>query len=123
MGCHGLSDAEYDLMQLFWDKNEVQTLNDVIAHMQTLGHTWKQQTAHTVLSKLITKGVLHSEKKGFRKYYSRQLSREEYLSQWTRGVVERDYGGSLTGFLTAFTGGKSLTKEEAEELHKFLDQQ
>ena len=111
MGWHGLSDAEYDLMQLFWDKNEVQTLNDVIAHMQTLGHTWKQQTAHTVLSKLITKGVLHSEKKGFRKYYSRQLSRE------------RDYGGSLTGFLTAFTGGKSLTKEEAEELHKFLDQQ
>lgn len=124
MGWHGLSDAEYDLMQLFWDENagETQTLNDVIAFMETKGHVWKQQTAHTVLTKLIGKGVLQSKKIGFRKYYSIKLTQQEYLSLWTKGMVERDYGGSLTNFLMAFTGGKALSEEEAKELHDFLDE-
>ena len=64
MSWHGLSDAEYDLMQLFWQDGaeDTYTLNEVIAFMETKGHVWKQQTAHTVLTKLIVKGVLQSKK-------------------------------------------------------------
>ena len=124
MSWHGLSDAEYDLMQLFWQDGaeDTYTLNEVIAFMKTKGHVWKQQTAHTVLTTLIGNGVLQSKKIGFRKFYSIKLTQEEYLSQWTKGMIQQDYGGSLTNFLVAFTGGKALTEKEAKELHDFLDQ-
>jgi predicted transcriptional regulator len=38
------------------------------------------------------------------------------------GFVERTFGGSLPGFLTAFMSGKHLTADEAEALKRLIDQ-
>lgn len=122
MGWYGLSTVEYKIMQYFWNCGETKTLSEVISYMKTVGYVWKQQTAYTVLAKLINKGVLRSEKKGNKRFYAYQLTQEEYVSQWTQGMLARDYNGSLKNFLIAFTGGKSLTDEQAKELHEFLDQ-
>ena len=35
--------------------------------------------------------------------------------------VERIFGGSLPGFLTAFLGGKNISKEEADKIKKIID--
>lgn len=36
--------------------------------------------------------------------------------------MEKAFGGSLPGFLTAFMGGRKLTGQEAEELRRLIDQ-
>lgn len=46
----------------------------------------------------------------------------EYISSWTKDLLDEEFDGSLAGFLLAFTGGKKLSREAAEELHKFLDE-
>lgn len=122
MSWYGLSDAEHELMKYFWSSNETRSLNDVIAYMESKNYFWKQQTAHTILSRIIKKGVLQAEKKGHKRFYSSLLSQEEYISQWTKNMLNRNYNGSLTTFLTAFTGGTSLSPEQIQELHDFLAQ-
>lgn len=36
--------------------------------------------------------------------------------------VDRTFGGSCPGFLTAFMGGRRLTEGEAEDLKRLIDQ-
>lgn len=122
MGWYGLSDAEYELMQYFWSSSETRSLNEVIDYMKSRNYIWKQQTAHTMLSRLINKGVLQAEKRGYKRFYSSLLSQEEYVSQWTKGMLNKNYDGSLKSFLIAFAGGKSLTTEQVQELHDFLEE-
>ena len=35
--------------------------------------------------------------------------------------VERTFDGSLPGFLTAFLGGKKISKKEAEKIKQIID--
>ena len=35
--------------------------------------------------------------------------------------INRDFGGSLPGFLVSFFGGKIISEDEAEELKKLID--
>ncbi len=120
MNYYGLSNAEHEVMKLFWSTTEPQILNDVLAYMESQGTIWKQQTAHTVLRKLTEKGALQSEKRGFRRYYSARLSEKEYISRWTNELIRDKYNNSLTSFLLAFTDGKPLSAEQAKELEQFL---
>ena len=47
---------------------------------------------------------------------------EIMIGQWTENLVENEYQGSLKNFLLAFTRRKSLTRTEADELRKILDE-
>ena len=50
------------------------------------------------------------------------ISEDELIGQWTENLVENEYQGSLKNFLLAFTRKKSLTRTEADELRKILDE-
>lgn len=49
------------------------------------------------------------------------ISREEFYSLQSRKYVEDSFEGSLPAFIAAFTKGKSLTEEEAEEIYQLID--
>lgn len=119
---YNLSEAEFEIMEYIWTNKQAVSFNEVMEYTTDNGHTWKKQTVQTFLTRLIDKGALKADKKGNKRYYSPSMNKEEYISQWTRGLLNIEFGGSLKGFLSAFTGGKSLTKEEAQELHDFLDE-
>lgn len=38
----------------------------------------------------------------------------------SRAFVERNFSGSLPGFLNAFVGGRGLSAEEADELRRMI---
>ena len=48
------------------------------------------------------------------------VSRDEVQRAESRAFVERNFSGSLPGFLTAFVGGRGLSAEEAEELRRMI---
>jgi len=50
------------------------------------------------------------------------ITREEYYSRQSRRFVEDTFGGSLPKFLAAFIGGKKLSKQQAEELKRLIDE-
>ena len=50
------------------------------------------------------------------------VGREDVQRAESRAFVQRNFSGSLPGFLNAFVGGKGLTAAEADELRRMIDQ-
>lgn len=122
MGTFNLSDSEYEIMEFLWTQNEANTLQDIIAYCTNeRHHTWKQQTIYTFLTRLEHKGAVVAVKRGHKRYYSASMPMEEFKKKATHQLLEESFGGSLRNFLTAFTGGCSISPEDKAILREFLD--
>lgn len=79
---------------------------------------WKKSTTYTVLKKLCEKGIFRNENA----IVSSLITRDEYYARQSIRFVEDTFGGSLPKFLTAFISGKKLSKHQAEELKRLIDE-
>ena len=77
---------------------------------------WKKSTTYTVIKRLTERGVVKTENA----VVTALVSRDEVQRAESRAFVERNFSGSLPGFLTAFVGGRGLSAEEAEELRRMI---
>lgn len=111
-----LSDSEYRFLQVVWGAEPVGSGQLVTLCAQQLG--WKKSTTYTVLKKLCEKGVLRNENSTV----TSAVPRAAVDNQAAEAFVDRTFGGSLPGFLTAFMGGRKLTDREAEDLKRLIDQ-
>ena len=78
---------------------------------------WKKSTTYTVIKRLTERGVVHTENA----MVTALVNREDVQSAESSAFVERNFSGSLPGFLNAFVGGKGLTAAEADELRRMID--
>ena len=78
---------------------------------------WKKSTTYTVIKRLTERGVVKTENA----IVTALVNREDVQRAESRAFVERNFSGSLPGFLNAFVGGKGLTAAEADELRRMID--
>ena len=110
-----LCDSEYRFMQVVWSAAPVGSGRLVELCREELG--WKKSTTYTVLKKLCERGILKNENS-----IVTVLAPQETVTAEAAGeFVDRTFGGSLPGFLTAFMSGRTLTEAEAEELKRLSD--
>lgn len=110
-----LCNSDYRFMTIVWDHAPVGSGELVRLCQDQLG--WKKSTTYTEIKRLCEKGILKNEKA----IVEPLVTREEVQSQESDAFIERTFGGSLPGFLTAFLGGKKLSAKEAEELKRLID--
>lgn len=111
-----LTDAEEKLAGLVWTEVAISSPELVALSEREMG--WKKSTTYTVLKKLCDKGVVKNENANV----SVLLSRDELIAKQSRRYVEDTFGGSLPKFITSFIGGKQLTREQALELRRLIDE-
>ena len=109
-----LFEGEYKLMEVLWDAGAVNSTHLVELCREKLG--WNKSTTYTVLRRLKNKGALRHENT----VVTPVLTREEVIRAQGEELVERVGGLSL--FMTAFLSGRKLTREEAEELKRLIDE-
>ena len=114
-----ISEAEWVVMKVVWDKAPV-TTNQVV---EFLGDTtrWKPKTIHTLLSRLIRKRAVEFEKKGREYLFRPKVSAEECEHAASRSFLQRFFDGELAPFLARFVEREKLTPQEIEELKRILD--
>lgn len=78
---------------------------------------WKKPTTYTVLRRLCEKGVLQNENG----IVTSLIARDAYYSAKSERVVEDSYEGSLPAFVAAFLSRGKITKKEAEEIQKMIE--
>ena len=69
-------------------------------------------------AKLGERGLLRNEKA----MVTALVKREQVQQYESQAVVERSFDGSLPGFLTAFLGAHKLSRQEAEELKRIIEE-
>ena len=111
-----LAESEEKFAKLIW-QNEPIGSGDLVKLCEK-EMNWKKSTTYTVLKKLCEKGIFQNENA----VVSSLITKDEYYAKQSIRFVEDTFGGSLPKFLTAFIGGRKLSKHQAEELKKLIDE-
>jgi BlaI family transcriptional regulator, penicillinase repressor len=115
-----VSDAEWIVMKVIWRLGTA-TAKQVVEDLQ--GQTlWKPKTIHTLLSRLVRKGALTSEKAGREYLFKPMVTEEECSTSASRSFLDKVFDGEIAPFLACFLKSEKLSKREIEELRRILEE-
>ena len=107
-------DSELRFCEILWEHQPVRSSE--LAHLCAEKLGWKKSTTYTVIKRLTERGVVQTEDA----VVTALVSRDQVQRAESRAFVERNFSGSLPGFLNAFVGGRGLSAEEADELLRMI---
>lgn len=110
-----LFDTEYRLLSIIWENEPVNSTALSKLCLEKLG--WKKSTVFNMIRKLAERGFVKNENA----VVTALVRREQVAKYESETVIEKNFGGSLPAFISAFLDGKKITAEEAEELKKMID--
>lgn len=108
-------ESEYRFCLILWEHEPVGSTELVKLCAERLG--WSKPTTYTVIRRLCERGVIKNENA----VVSALVTKEEAQRAEVDSLIERTFGGSLPAFIAAFTKGRTLAPEQAEELHRLID--
>ncbi|ACB86144.1 BlaI/MecI/CopY family transcriptional regulator [Natranaerobius thermophilus] len=114
-----ISDSEWEVMEVLWDDSPIPS-SAIIERLQPQTD-WKPKTIHTLISRLVKKGVVGVEKNTTRYLYYPLLSKEECRLTETETFLEKVYNGSVSMLVANFIKQDRLSQQEINELKKLLD--
>lgn len=114
-----LPDAEFDIMKVVW-ANEPPITTNII--MQQLGNEreWKAQTVISLMSRLVERGFVRTEKNGKERTYFPLISKEDYLRFETGNFMERFHGNSFVSLVATLYDGNKIKNSDLDRLEKWL---
>ena len=110
-----LGTVELKFAELVWEHAPISSTELVRLCAKELG--WKKSTTYTVLKKHCDRGLFKNEDA----IVQVVKTRADYDREQSTQFVEETFSGSLPAFLAAFTSGKPLTAQEAEEIRQMID--
>ena len=113
-----ISDSELEVMKVLWQAGDALPVTEIRETLQkTRG--WEATTVKTLVSRLVSKGVIRQEKRNVF-YYSPLISEPEYNGWATAHLIQRLYHGSARDLVAALVHSEGLTQEDLEELRQMF---
>ncbi|HID1129820.1 BlaI/MecI/CopY family transcriptional regulator [Clostridioides difficile] len=89
-----IPEAEFKVMKFVWSKNDIVTSKEVIKAMQ-IEYDWKSTTTLTLLSRLVIKRFLASERIGRITHYTILITKKDYKVSETKRFLNDIHSNSL----------------------------
>ena len=105
-----LSESEFKIMDIIWDNAPLGSGELVKLCENRLA--WKKSTTYTMLHKVVDKGLVKNEDSVVMFLVERRDVQDAEINR----LVERNFGGSLSAFVSAFLGNGKLSRKDADEL-------
>lgn len=115
-----ISDAEWTVMRVFWERNSA-TANEVVEALSQRSD-WKPRTIQTLIRRLHQKGALTHEKSGREFIYRPAVDERACEQAASRSFLSRFFDGRLAPFLANFVESEQFSEEEIAELKRILDE-
>ena len=113
-----LSDGEWKLMNLLWEKSPL-TIGDMVTALKE-DTAWTKATVNIMLNRLSEKGAVRIDASGPRKRYTPLLAREDALRQEAKNTLSRIKTGGLGLLISTMARESELSDEEIDELYRLL---
>jgi predicted transcriptional regulator len=115
-----VSEAESVVLSVLWRTSPLDTeaVVTALAHQQQ----WQQSTIKTLLGRLLRKGAIKAEKHGRRYLYTPVLTREQWLSSESHGLVARLFGGRVAPLVAHFSKHRRLSKKDIADLRRLIEE-
>ena len=120
---YNLTKSEEEIMELLWETDRKMSSKEILDHFnEHWGKDWKKQTLNTFLAKLLQAGFIDRISKDRKYLYVPLITRMEYKQKGAERFIRDSYSGSFMKFVSALSGGEMISKEEAEEIRKLLEE-
>ena len=113
-----LSDGEWKLMKLLWERQPM-TLGDMVEALKE-DTAWSKGTVFTMLRRMGAKGIVRMDDSGKYQQYYPVLEKDDAALAETKNFLERVYDGSVGMMISAMTNEKRLSKSEIYELYEII---
>ncbi|HKR76527.1 MAG TPA: BlaI/MecI/CopY family transcriptional regulator, partial [Rhodanobacter sp.] len=113
-----ISEAEAVVMEVLW-RSAPRSAEEILAEVGP-AQDWQEGTVKSLLNRLLKKKAVKAERDGRRYLYEPLLSREKYVSQESKGLLDRLFDGRVAPLVAHFSEQRKLTKKDVAELRKLL---
>ncbi|MEA4926176.1 MAG: BlaI/MecI/CopY family transcriptional regulator [Syntrophomonadaceae bacterium] len=116
-----LPGSELEIMMIIWEAG--QPVSSAYIMEKLAGEkSWANTTVLNFLSRLVERGFLQISKQGRFNYYKPLVDENEYLRKESESFLERMHKSSLKSLVAALYDGDAISKEELEELRKYVEE-
>jgi predicted transcriptional regulator len=115
-----ISTAESRIMEALWRRSPL-TAEEIVADVAG-PQGWSEATVKSLINRLLTKGAIEAEKAGRRYLYRPCVDRMAYLSQESRGLLDRLFDGRIAPLVSHFSKTDQLSPEDIAELKRLISE-
>jgi len=113
-----ITDYELELMKIIWANGGTAMYAEIVEGLEAKDNTWTKNTIITLLSRLIEKGLLKTNKIGRRNKYIAIVSEAEYQAGQTVQFLDKVFEGNTKDLISALIEKELLTPEDYADLKK-----
>ena len=113
-----ITGSELEIMKLLWRAEDALPVTEIREQLQK-SKGWEPATIKTLISRLVTKGVVRQEKRNVF-YYSPLITEKDYSAWATGDLISRLYNGSARELVAALVHSDGLTREDLKELQNMF---
>ena len=118
-----ISESELVLMRIIWGNGGKALYSFIMEELEKEQNEWKKNTVLTLLSRLVEKGYLKTNKIGRRNEYAALVTEQEYQAVQTNHFLDRIFGGNVRGLVSTLLQEDRLSAEELKEIEKYWEEQ
>lgn len=115
-----VSEAEAVVMEVLWH-HAPRSAEEILAEVGPR-QGWQEGTVKSLLNRLLKKKAVRAEREGRRYLYTPLLSREKYVSQESKGLLDRLFGGRVAPLVAHFSEQHRLSRKDIAELRRLLEE-
>ncbi len=116
-----ISESELVLMRIIWKNGGTALYSHIMEELGKDSNVWKKNTVLTLLSRLVEKNYLKTDKIGRRNEYRAVVGEQEYRAKQTRNFLDKIYQGNVSGLVSTLLQQEILSEEELKEIEAFWE--
>ena len=113
-----ISGAESQIMEALWARGPLGA-EDIVREVGG-PQNWGEATVKTLINRLLKKKAIASERIGGRAQYRPLVSRAEYVTGESQGLLDRLFGGEVAPLVAHYAKHRPLSPEEIERLKSLI---
>jgi len=114
-----VSDAESRVLEVLWREGPSTSERVISALAQ---ESWEASTIKTLLARLVRKRAIRARRDGRRYVYSALLTREQWVTTESEGLLGRLFGGRVAPLVQHFSQHRGLSKADIAELKRTIEE-
>lgn len=114
-----VSNYELELMKIIWANKGVALYAEIVEGLESKEMSWTKNTIISLLSRLIEKGMLKTNKIGHRNKYIAIVSESEYQAAQTETFLDKIYEGNVKGLISTLIQKDLISSNDYEDLKRY----
>jgi predicted transcriptional regulator len=115
-----ISEAEAVVMEALWRRAPL-SAEEIVAEVGP-AQGWQEGTVKSLLNRLLKKRAVTARRDGRRYLYTPKLRREQYVSQASKSLLDRLFGGRVAPLVAHFSEQRKLSRKDLADLKRLIEE-